>query len=118
MKKYLLPGIDSYGSSVTVNVADLVTPRVPEMVAVPGSKVLIVNVALVCPDGTNTLDGAVATDLLLLDKETEVPLDGAEPVRTTVPVEGEPTVTEVGFKVSEASCGASTVRVALRVTPL
>jgi len=80
--------------------------------------VLIVNVALVCPDGTNTLDGTVATSLLLLDKETEVPTDDAGPVRTTVPVDGEVTVTDVGFKVSEVSCGASTVRVALRVTPL
>jgi hypothetical protein len=73
------------------------------MVEVPGSKVLIVNVALVCPDGTSTLDGTVATSLLLLDKETEVPLDVAGPVRTTVPVEGEPTLTEVGFSVSDAS---------------
>jgi hypothetical protein len=88
------------------------------MVAVPGRRVLIVNVALVCPDGTSALDGAVAMSLLLLDKETEVPLDVAGPVRTTVPVEGEPTVTEVGFKVSEASCGGTMVRVALRVTPL
>lgn len=109
--------MDRYGS-VTVNVADLVTPRVPEMVEVPARKVVTVNVALVCPDGISTLDGTVATSLLLLDKETEVPLDGAGPVRTTVPVEGAPTVTEVGFKVSEVSSGARTVRVALRVTPL
>ena len=47
--------------------------------------------------------GSLATSLLLLDKETEVPLDVAGPVRTTVPVEGEPTLTEVGFSVSDAS---------------
>lgn len=47
-----------------------------------------------------------------------MPVDGAGPVIVTVPVDVAPTVTEGGFKVNEASCGARTVRVALRVMPL
>lgn len=61
------------------------------------------NVALVWPDGTSTLDGTVATDLLLLDSDTDVPLACAGPFRVTVPVEGVPTVTDAGFSVSDAS---------------
>ena len=93
---------DRYGI-VTVKVAVCLTTRVPEIVAVPDKKVLIVNVALVCPEGTTTLDGTVATSLLLLDSDTDVPLACAGPFRVTVPVEGVPTLTDVGFSVSDAS---------------
>jgi hypothetical protein len=55
---------------------------------------------------------------LLLDNETDVPLAGAGPVRVAVPVEVPPNGTEVGFNVIDASCGACTASVALRVTPL
>ena len=75
---------------VTVKVADFVTPWVPEIVDVPRKRVLIVKVALVCPAGTDTFDGTLATSLLLLDRVTIVPPDCAGPLMTTVPVERAP----------------------------
>lgn len=61
------------------------------------------NVALVCPDCTATLDGTVATVVLLLDRVTLAPPDGAAPVKVTVPVELFPPLTLVGFSVSDES---------------
>ena len=61
------------------------------------------NVALVCPACTVTLDGTVATDVLLLDRFTLAPPEGAAPVNVTVPVELFPPLTLVGFSVSEES---------------
>ena len=84
----------------------------------PANNVLTVKVTVVCPAGTSTLEGTVATILLLLDSDTDVPPDGAGPLRLTVPVEVVPSLTEVGFNVIDASCGARTVSVALRVIPL
>jgi hypothetical protein len=110
--------LQAYGSSVTVNVADRVTPRVPDMVVVPIRRLCTRNVAVVVSAATTTLLGTVATSFLLLDRDTDVPVDGAGPVRTTVPVDVAPSATEVGFNVREASCDARIVRVALRVTPL
>jgi hypothetical protein len=89
--------------SVTVNVADFETTRVAEMLVVPGNRVLIVNVAVVCPAGTRTLDGTVATSLLLLDNVTDVPPDCAGPLSVTIPVEEVPNGTEAGLNVREAS---------------
>jgi hypothetical protein len=94
------------------------TTRVPEIVTVPGKKVLIVNVALVCPDGTTTLVGTLAINLLLLESDTDVPLACAGPFRVTVPVEDVPKLTDVGFSVSDASWGALRTSVALRCTLL
>jgi hypothetical protein len=62
-----------------------------------------VNVALVCPDCTVTLDGTVATDVLLLDRFTLAPPEGAAPVNVTVPVELFPPLTLVGLSVSDES---------------
>ncbi len=59
--------------------------------------------ALVCPADTVTLDGTVATDVLLLDSDTVAPPDGAAPLRVTVPVELFPPLTLVGLRVSEES---------------
>lgn len=103
---------------MTVNVADCVTPRVPEIVALPARNVLTVKLVVVCPAGTSTLEGTVATALLLLDRDTDMPVEGAGPFRTTVPVEVLPALTEVGFNVNDASCGGRIVRLALRVVPL
>ena len=59
-------------------------------------------VAVVPPAGTVTLDGTVATPVLLLDSDTTAPPLGAGPLSVTVPVEELPPVTVDGFKVSES----------------
>jgi hypothetical protein len=66
--------------------------------------VLTVNVALVAPAATITLDGVLATFVLLLESVTTAPPEGAAPLRVTVPVEDcTPPTTFVGFSVSEES---------------
>ena len=84
--------------------------------------VLTVNVALVAPAATVTLEGTVATDVLLLESATCAPPDGAGPLSVTVPVEDFPPVTLVGLNVSEVRVGAGgaagfTVSEAVLVTP-
>jgi hypothetical protein len=69
--------------------------------------VLTVNVALVAPAATVTLDGTLAAAVLLLDSATAAPPDGAAPLSVTVPVEDcVPPTTLVGFTVNEESVGA------------
>ena len=63
--------------------------------------VLTVNVALVAPAATVTLDGTLAAVVLLLESVTSAPPDGAAPLSVTVPVEEFPPVTLVGFSESE-----------------
>jgi len=63
--------------------------------------VLTVNVALVAPAGTITLEGTLAAPGLLLESATIAPPVGAGPLSVTVPVEEFPPVTLVGFSESE-----------------
>src|SRR5260370_33064071 len=63
--------------------------------------VLTVNVALVAPAATVTLDGTLAAVVLLLESVTTAPPDGAAPLKVTVPVEEFPPVTLVGFSESD-----------------
>ena len=81
--------------------------------------VLTMNVALLAPAGTVTLAGTVAAAVLPLIMETDAPPLGAGPLSITVPVEGDPPVTLVGFSVSEerVRVGGSTVREAVLVAP-
>jgi hypothetical protein len=67
--------------------------------------VVTVKVAVVAPATTVTLAGTVA-DVLLLDKFTAAPPVGAALLSVTVPVEGEPPVTDVGFKLRRLREGA------------
>ena len=80
-----------------------------------------VNVALVLPADTVTVDGTVATDVLLLERLTVAPPEGAAPVRVTVPVELFPPFTLVGFRVKEERVTLElpgvTVKVAERCVP-
>ena len=84
--------------------------------------VFTVKVALVAPAGMNTLAGTLATDGLLLERNTTTPPLGAGALSITLPVEdpsGPPT-TLVGSSVSEVrvgSGGAVTVSEAVRVAP-
>jgi len=67
--------------------------------------VLAVNVALLAPAATVTLAGTVAAAVLPLERETAAPPLGAGPLRLTVPVDGDPPVTLVGFSAIEESVG-------------
>src|SRR6266550_3412104 len=63
--------------------------------------VATVKVALVAPAATVTLAGVLATVVLLLERVTAAPPDGAAALKVTVPVDEFPPVTLVGFRVSE-----------------
>jgi hypothetical protein len=78
--------------------------------------VVTVNVAVVAPAPTVTFGGTIARDVLLLERVNKIPAAGAAPVSVTVPVEGAPPVTAVGFRLTELRSGAVTVRVAVLVT--
>jgi hypothetical protein len=64
-----------------------------------------VNVALVAPAATVTLEGTLAAAVLLLESATRAPPDGAAPFNVTMPVEEFPPVTLVGFSVNEERVG-------------
>ena len=65
-----------------------------------------VKVALVAPAGTVTLEGTLATAVLLLESVTWAPPAGAGPLRVTVPVEDcKPPTTLVGFSASKERIG-------------
>lgn len=49
-----------------------------------------VNVAVVAPAATVTLEGTVATEVAVLARFTLAPPVGARPLRVTVPVDGLP----------------------------
>lgn len=93
--------------------------RVPLIVAVVLAEtavVLTVNVAVVKPVGTVTVDGKVA--LPLLDaKVTTAPPVGATPLIVTVPVELLPPTTEVGESVTLTRDAGVIVRVAVFGVP-
>jgi hypothetical protein len=99
------------GTGFTVRLAGLVTPpytaEIVTAVEFDTETVVTVNVALALPAGTVTLAGTVAAELLL-DSDTIVPPAGAAPLSVTVPVEGFPPTTEVGFKDRETSDTAGT----------
>jgi len=84
--------------------------------------VLTVNVALVAPAATVTLNGTIAAAVLLVESATVAPPAGAGPLNVTVPVEGVPPMTLVGFSVSDERVGGGegagvTVSEADRVAP-
>jgi hypothetical protein len=84
--------------------------------------VLTVKDALVAPAATVTLEGTLATVVLLLESVTCAPPVGAGPLSVTVPVDEFPPVTLVGLSVNEESMGAGggagvTVSVADLVAP-
>jgi hypothetical protein len=105
------------GYSNTVRLADCVVPlyeaEIVTVVEPITTDVLTVNVELVALAGTVTLAGTLATEGLLLEKETTAQPLGAGPLNVTVPVEdpsGPPTTID-GFSFSEVSVGGDTLRV-------
>jgi hypothetical protein len=87
-------------------------------VLVATGMVVTVNVAVVAPPATATLAGTVAAAVLLLLSVTTTPPVGAGPFSVTVPVDGVPPVTDVGFKLTELGAGALTVSPAVCVVLL
>src|SRR6266566_1124309 len=86
------------------------------------AKVVTVKAALVTPAGMVTLAGTVATVASLLERETMAPPVGAGPLSVTLPMEGDPPLTLVGFSVSEVRVGPDggcgvTMSEAVLVTP-
>jgi hypothetical protein len=80
--------------------------------------VVTVNVAVVLPAFTVTVGGTVAA-ALLPDNVTTAPPPGAGPVRVTVPVDGLPPTTLVGFRDTLVKAAEpDTVSVAVCCTPL
>ncbi len=79
--------------------------------------VVIVKVTVVAPSCTVTDGGTVATDVLLLDRDTTAPPLGAGPFNVTVPVEVFPPVTLDGLRERDFNEGGFTVRFEDRVTP-
>jgi hypothetical protein len=74
--------------------------------------VVIWKVALVVPEAMLTLAGTVAAAVLLLDRVTTIPDDGAAALSVTVPCDGLPPTTLVGFRVSEVRAGIGAVLLA------
>ena len=98
----------------------MVTPLVAEIVTdlvVVTVRVVTVNVAVVVPATTVTLAGTVATEVKLLERVITAPPVGAGPFKVTVPVEGVPPLTLLGFRLRVLSTGAVTVKVVVRVAP-
>ena len=79
--------------------------------------VVTVNVAVVAFAATIALDGTCATAVLLLDRVTTAPPAGAGPFSVTVPVEELPPSTDEGLRLTKASAGAVTVKLAFWVVP-
>jgi hypothetical protein len=76
----------------------------------------IVNVALVAPAGTKTVVGGFALELFD-ESVTLAPLDGAAPLRVTVPVVATPPITVVGETVRDVIVAGFTVSEADLDTP-
>jgi len=108
-------------AGLTVIVAFALPPKVAVMltvVVVATELVVTANVVDVLPAGTVTLAGTAATNVLLLERFTATPPAGEAPLRVTVPVEGLPPVTMVGFRETEDRVTAGfTVKAAVRVVP-
>ncbi|HZD32496.1 MAG TPA: hypothetical protein VE779_12645 [Candidatus Angelobacter sp.] len=79
--------------------------------------VVTVNVAVVALAATVTVAGTCAAAVLLLDKATVAPPEGAEWVRVRVAVEDVPPTTEVGFNVTVLRSADVTVMLAVCVAP-
>ena len=84
-------------------------------------EVCTVKVALIAPAGTVTLEGTLATAVLLLESVTWAPPAGAGLLNVTVPVEDcKPPITLVGSSVNDERGGGGggvTVREAVLLTP-
>ena len=83
-----------------------VVPEIVTLLVLRTALVVTEKVAVVAPGGTVRLDGTVATFVLLLKSWTVIPVDGAAPLRVTVPVDELPPTTVDGFKLNDSNAGA------------
>jgi hypothetical protein len=104
---------------VNARVAEPWVARMSADVLAPTAAVEIVKLAVSLPAATVTLAGTVATAVLSLESETTTPPAVAGAVNVTVPVAGEPPVTETGRTLRLLSVGvlSFTVSVAVLDTP-
>lgn len=96
--------------AVTVRVADVVVSNNAVMVTdvlFPTAKVVTVKLAEVCPPGTVTIPGTVATARLLIASVTEIPPAGAGALKNTVPVALVPPRTLVGLMAIDCRSGGA-----------
>ena len=73
----------------------------------PTANVVTVKLPEVCPPGTLTMPGTLATDLLLVASVTEIPPAGAGALKNTVPVAFVPPLTVVGLMVIDCRSGGA-----------
>jgi hypothetical protein len=99
-------------------VTPALVPEIVTLVVLWTRFVVAVKGAVIAPGATVTLDGTVATVVLLLESWTVIPAGGAAPLRVTVPVDRLPPTTLDGFNFSEDNVGSAIVNVAVFVTPL
>jgi hypothetical protein len=99
-------------------VTPALVPEIVTLVVLRTRFVVTVKVVVVAPGATVTLDGTVATVVLLLESWTVIPVGGAAPLRVTVPVDKLPPTTFDGFNFNEDNVGRAIVNVAGFVTPL
>src|SRR5215211_2671184 len=92
--------------SVALRVAPPYVPLIVRDVDAVTDAVLTTNVALKAPAGTVTLAGTVAALVLLLDRVTTAPPEGAALVRLAVPSEVLPPTTLAGLSAIPANEGA------------
>ena len=98
------------GPEVTVRLAETVVSKNAVMVTdvlFATAKVVTVKLADVCPAGTLTTPGTVATDKLLVASVTETPPAGAGELRNTVPVAFVPPRTLFGLIVIDCRSGGA-----------
>ncbi|HZD32493.1 MAG TPA: hypothetical protein VE779_12630 [Candidatus Angelobacter sp.] len=81
------------------------------------ANVVIVKVAVVAFAGTVTLAGNLVAPPLLLVTTTTAPPEGAGPFSVTVALDDVPPITEAGFRLTEVSAAAVTVKVAVFAAP-
>jgi hypothetical protein len=85
------------------------------------ANVVTEKVAEVVPAGIRTLAGTFASAVFDEVSATVTPPEGAAEVSVTVPVDGDPPITALGFKLNDDSAAAGTgltVSVVVLVTPL
>jgi hypothetical protein len=90
--------------------ADVVVSRnavIVTDVLFPTANVVTVKLAEVCPPGTLTMPGTVATEKLLVASVTDIPPAGAGELRNTVPVALVPPGTVVGLIVIDCRRGGA-----------
>ena len=96
--------------AVTVRLADVVVSKNAVMVTdvlFPTANVVTVKLAEVCPPGTLTMPGTLATEKLLVARVTEIPPAGAGALKNTVPVALIPPRTLVGVTVMDCRSGGA-----------